>query len=376
MPFVQVAPQLRPGAGNRVWGRYPAGHQGVLALACPHSTATLCPPVASTEGATGRRQAPDAQTSGWAGRGQPRCSRDPDLWVLSFSASSAVGQAAQPEPAATHVPRSMAQPLRARGSSFPHCHGLEAQWEVAGSGSPSPPLGGSNLWLPPAQPGPGEGGSWTWSRREQRWAVLAEGNLLLDSWPGSPQEQSLAREAERGPDGCAWGPGACPSQDAGACALQRAVQSPFPEGTALPSLTRGGNGPAAAGRLLHHRPPEEGRPGGLDVRAAVPRGRRKSCSAAWRPGALALAPSLTCQGGRVSGRQPPASPRSTCGVGGPGGIRQGQRRAVDLRTVSSEMTPGPGASPCRPQRLPGSLGRESPGRPEGARGGGGRRWVS
>ena len=96
MPFVQVAPQLGPGAGNRVWGRYPAGHQGDLALACPPSTGTLCPPVASTEGATGRRQAPDAQTSRWAGRGQARCSRDPDLWVLSFSASSAVGRRCSP----------------------------------------------------------------------------------------------------------------------------------------------------------------------------------------------------------------------------------------------------------------------------------------
>lgn len=233
-----------------MWGRYPAGHQGVLALACPPSTATLCPPVASTEGAAGRRQAWDAQTSGWAGRGQARFSRDPDLWVLSFSASSAIGQAAQPEPAATHVPRSMAQPLRARGSSFPHCHGLEAQREVAGSGSPSPPLGGGNSQLPPVQPGPGERGSWTRSRREQRWAVPAEGDLLLESWPGSPQEQSLAREAERSPDG--WCLGSRSPSLPGRWGLRPPVgcpQSPFPEGTALPSLTRGGNGPAAAGRL-------------------------------------------------------------------------------------------------------------------------------
>ena len=227
----------------------------------------------------------------------------------------------------------------------------------------------------PAQPGPGEGGSWTRSRREQRWAVLAEGNLLLDSWPGSPQEQSLAREAERGPDGWCLGsrspslPGRRGLRPPAGC-----PQSPFPEGTVLPSLTRGGNGPAAAGRLLHHRPPEEGRPGGLDVRASVPRGRRKSCSAAWHPGALALAPSLTCQGGRVSGRQPPASPAALAVLAGGGGIRQGQRRAVELRAVllgdpRPWSIPMPSTTRTRVpwERKPRAPGRSGAGPPGGRR---------
>ena len=134
-------------------------------------------------------------------------------------------QAAQPEPAATHVPRSMAQPLRARGSPFPHCHGLEAQWEVAGSGSPSPPLGGGNLWLPqlsPAlergAPGRGAGGSSGgpfWQRGISCWIA----GLAVPKNKASPGRQRGAQMAG------AWGPGVRPSQDAGACALQQAVHS-------------------------------------------------------------------------------------------------------------------------------------------------------
>ena len=87
-PSLRWRPKLGPGAGDGVWGRPSGAPGGPGYVACPCSTATLCPPVASAEGAVGVGRCRMHRRQGWQAGAGPG--------VLSFSASSALGRQCSP----------------------------------------------------------------------------------------------------------------------------------------------------------------------------------------------------------------------------------------------------------------------------------------
>lgn len=159
------------GQGTGCGAETQQGTRGSWLCGPPCTTATLCPPVASTEGAVGGRRA--GCTDFRVGRqGLAQGSRDPDLQVLSFSASSALGRQCSPNlppPSSLGVWPSPCE-LEACLSLATMDRKLSGRWQGQVS---IPTAGRRQSTAAPGSAQPGERGSWTRSRREEQWAVPA-----------------------------------------------------------------------------------------------------------------------------------------------------------------------------------------------------------
>lgn len=170
MPFLQVAPQLGPGAGDGVWGRNPAGHQGVLALWPSLHHGHPVPTCRFNRGSRGGSAGAGCADFRVGRQGLAQGSRDPDLQVLSFSTSSALGRRCSPNlppPSSLGVWPSPCE-LEACLSLTTTDRKLSGRWQGQVS---IPTAGRRQSTAAPGSAQPGERGFWTRSRREEQWAV-------------------------------------------------------------------------------------------------------------------------------------------------------------------------------------------------------------
>lgn len=155
--------QLRLGAGSRVWSKYPRRASGGLALLpCPLHSHPV--PAGRFTGISSRALSGVGRVDIRLGRRGPgQTLQRPQVagvFIQCFVCCWVGGLTGQREPAASRVSRRVAQSLWAGSRCFPHRS--KAQPATAGSGSPSPPLGGGHHMAAP-------GSAWPWREWFPHW---------------------------------------------------------------------------------------------------------------------------------------------------------------------------------------------------------------